>query len=351
MSAPISGEFALISKLRERLEGAGGERSAVAAEVALGAGDDAAVTVPRGATVTSVDLAVDGVHFRRSTASPRAIGHKAAAAALSDLAAMGATAGELYVQLGLPDDLDEDACLEIADGIAGVAAAHGVVVLGGDLARAPVLLLAVTVVGHAPSKDELVTRSGARAGDLVCVTGELGGAAAGLALLERPELAGAVAPAVATELRTRQLEPQPRLAAGRALAGAGARAMIDVSDGLGADAGHLASASAVRIEIEVELIPIAAGVREVAEATGEDPIELAAGGGEDYELVVALGEAAYDDAVALLAREDVTLTRTGRVAEGEGIALRRGSGAELEIEGFDQLRARAPARASPQDPA
>ncbi len=340
-----SGEFALISKLRERLEGAGGERSAVAAEVVLGGGDDAAITVPRGATATSVDLEVDGVHFRRSTASPRAIGHKAAAAALSDLAAMGATAGELYVQLGLPPDLDEDACLEIADGIADVAAAHGVVVLGGDIARAPVLVLAVTVVGHAPSEDGLVTRSGARAEDLVCVTGELGGAAAGLALLERPELAEVVAPGVAADLRTRQLEPRPRLAAGRTLAATGARAMIDVSDGLGADAAHLADASAARIEIEAELIPIAAGVREVAEACGTDPIELAAGGGEDYELLLALAEAAYDDAATLLARDGVALTRLGRVASGEGVALRRRSGAELEVEGFDQLRAR------PRDPA
>ncbi|MEO8092796.1 MAG: thiamine-phosphate kinase, partial [bacterium] len=340
----ISGEFALISKLRERLERGGGERSAASAEVVLASGDDAAITVPRGATATSVDLSVDGVHFRRSTASPRAIGHKAAAAALSDLAAMGATTGELYVQLGLPPDLDEDACLEIADGIADVATAHGAVVLGGDLARAPVLVLAVTVVGHAHSKDALVTRSGARAGDLVCVTGELGGAAAGLALLERPELADAVAPAIAADLRARQLEPQPRLASGGALAGAGARAMIDVSDGLGADAAHLANASAVRIEIEAELIPIAAGVREVAEAFGTDPIELAAGGGEDYELLVALAEAAYDDAAALLAGDAITLTPMGRVAAGEGVALRRRSGPELEIEGFDQLRAR------PQDP-
>jgi thiamine-monophosphate kinase len=346
-TAAISGEFALISKLRERLEGAGGERSAVCAEIVVSSGDDAAVTVPRGATVTSVDLAVDGVHFRRSTASPRAIGHKAAAAALSDLAAMGATAGEIYVQLGLPEDLDEEGCLELADGIAEVAAASGAVVLGGDLARAPVLVLALTVVGHAPSKDVLVTRAGAAAGDLVCVTGELGGAAAGLALLERPQLAAALAPAVATELRARQLEPQPRLAAGRALAGAGARAMIDVSDGLVADADHLAEASAVRLEIEAELIPIAAGVEAVAEAAGSDAIELAAGGGEDYELVVALPEEAYDEAAALLAGDGVRLTRTGRVAAGKGIALRRPDGAELEIEGFDHLRRSPPARRDP----
>ena len=181
-----SGEFALISKLRERLEGASGERSAVAAEVEIGSGDDAAVTVPSGATVTSVDLAVEGVHFRRETAPLRSIGHKALAAALSDIAAMGAVAGEAYVQLGLPPDLDDEGCLEIADGMASVLTEHGVVALGGDISRAPVLLLAVTVVGHAASAEAVVRRSGARPGDVVCVTGDLGRAGAGLQLLSSP---------------------------------------------------------------------------------------------------------------------------------------------------------------------
>jgi thiamine-monophosphate kinase len=290
--------------------------------------------------VTTVDLAIDGVHFRRATASPEDIGHKALAATLSDLAAMGAVAGEAYVQLGLPDDVSEAECLAVADGMAGVARDHGVEVLGGDISRAPVLLLAVTAVGHAPSAGDLVRRPGASEGDIVCVTGELGGAAAGLVLLERPELAEGINGAVADELRRRQLRPEPRLGAGRALAEAGASAMIDVSDGLAGDARHIAEESAVRIEIEASAIPMASGVADVAEAAGLDAVRIAAGGGEDYELLATLPPAAFDPAAAALAAYDLALTRCGRVAAGSGVAILGQSGRALDVEGFDHLRDR-----------
>jgi thiamine-monophosphate kinase len=233
--------------------------------------------------------------------------------------------------------------------MAEVLSEHGVAALGGDISRAPVLLLAVTVVGHAASAEEVVRRSGARPGDVVCVTGDLGRAGAGLQLLEEPSLADSVAPALAEELVAAQLHPRPQLGAGRALAAAGATAMIDVSDGLGADAGHLAESSGAALEIEAELIPVGAGVAEVAEAVGEDPLAFAAGEGEDYALLVALPPDAVEDASQRLARDGVRLTRMGLVSAGRGVALRRGSGAELEIEGFDQLRAPSP-RARHSDP-
>lgn len=317
---------------------ASGERPPLAPQIVAGSGDDASVTVPAGATATSVDLAIEGVHFRRSTSTPRAIGHKALAAALSDLAAMGAVAGEAYVQLGLPEDFHEAQCLELADGLAAVASENAVAVIGGDLSRSPVLVLAVTVVGHAASADALVRRAGASAGDAVYVTGELGGAAAGLVLLERPALRDRLDATLAEKLVRRQLEPQPRLAAGSALAAAGARAMIDLSDGLGADAGHLARASGVRVELEAERIPVAAGVGEVAAAAGVDAIRLAAGGGEDYELLVSLPPEAEGAVAAALAAEGVSLSRVGRVVPGEGVGLTSETGEALEVEGFDQLR-------------
>ena len=228
------GEFELLARIRERLPAPG-------PRLIIGMGDDAAVTVPGGATATSVDAIVDGVHFRRELASLAQIGRKALATALSDLAAMGAEPGEAYVVLGLPPSgLDEDGCLELIDGIAALAAETGTVLAGGDVTRAPALIVAMTVVGHAPRPELLVSRAGARPGELLVLTGEIGGAAAGLALLERPELSVAVGAETAARLRARQLEPRARLAAGQALARAGATAMIDLSDGLGGDARRLA---------------------------------------------------------------------------------------------------------------
>ena len=139
------GEFELLERIRKRLPEPG-------PRVRLGSGDDAAITVPAGATATSVDALVDGVHFRREWSSLAQIGHKALAAALSDLAAMGAEPGEAYVVLGVPADLDEDGCIELLDGIATLAEATGTSLAGGDLTRAPALTLAMTVVGHAPER-------------------------------------------------------------------------------------------------------------------------------------------------------------------------------------------------------
>ena len=153
------GEFELLARVRERLPPAG-------ARVRVGMGDDAAVTVPGGATATSVDAIVEGVHFRRGQASLRQIGRKALATALSDLAAMGAEPGEAYVVLGVPADLDEDGCLELLDGIAALAAETGTTLAGGDVTRAPALFVAITVVGHAPRPELFVGRAGARPGDV-----------------------------------------------------------------------------------------------------------------------------------------------------------------------------------------
>ncbi len=328
----MGGEFDLIARLRAVVEA----RQAPSGHVRIGSGDDAAVTVPSGATATSVDALVEGVHFTRDTFPLSSVGHKAMAAALSDLAAMGAEAGEAYVQLGVPPDLDFDGAEELATGLGDCAAAAGAQVLGGDVSRAPVLWIGVTVVGHAADADELVTRAGAAVGDVLVVTGELGGAGAGLLLLERPELAEAIAPDVATALRGRQLEPTPRLAAGRALALAGATAMIDLSDGLAGDARHLAESGGVRVVAAAERLPLAAGVAEVAAAGGVDPRVLAVSAGEDYELLATLPADRLETAIAAVRETGIELTAIGAVEAGEGVSLRLG-GEDLETGGFDQL--------------
>lgn len=325
------GEFELLARVRERLPAAG-------PRVRLGSGDDAAVTVPEGATATSVDALVEGVHFRRNQASLAQIGGKALAVALSDLAAMGADAGEAYVALGVPADLDEAGCIELLDGIVEIAAATGTAVAGGDVTRAAQLVLAMTVVGHAAEPGQLVARGGAREGDLVVLSGEIGGAAAGLLLLERPELAETVPPETAARLRARQLEPRPLLAAGRALAGAGATAMIDLSDGLGGDAPHVAAASGVRLRIETNTLPLADGVAAVASAAGLDPIRLAVSGGEDYELLATLPPQRLEQASeAVRAAGAGQLTEVGEVVAGEGVEIRLPDSRLLEPEGYDQL--------------
>jgi len=325
------GEFELLAKLRERLPEDG-------PQVKLGSGDDAAVTAPRGATATSVDAIIEGVHFRRGEADLGTIGRKALATALSDLAAMGAEAGEAYVVLGAPADLSEGDFLALLDGLLELGGETGTTLAGGDVTRAPALTLAVTVVGHAPAPEDFVTRAGAKPGDLLVLTGEIGGAAAGRLLLDHPDLAAAVPDGVAAPLLARQLNPMPRLRSGRALARAGAGSMIDLSDGLAGDAGHLAEAGGVALQLDAKSLPLAEGVAKVAEATGRDPLELAVAGGEDYELLATLpAERLAEAKSTVAAAAETTLTTIGRVAEGKGVAIRLPGGGRLEARGYDHL--------------
>jgi len=327
----MMGEFELLEKLRKRLPPDG-------RQVTLGSGDDAAVTLPGPCTATSVDAIVEGVHFRREETTPQLIGRKALATALSDLAAMGADAGEAYVALGRPEDLGEEDLLALVDGLVELAKETGTTLAGGDVTRAPVLMLALTVVGHVRRPDELVPRAGAEPGDALVVTGELGGAAAGRLLLEEPGLGEAVSATIAELLRARQLDPAPRLRSGIALAGAGADAMIDLSDGLAGDALHIADASSTGLRIDAGSLPLAKGVAEVAAAAGRDPLELAASGGEDYELLAALPREKLVVATErMAAAAEATLTQIGEVVSGEGVEIRLPGGALLETGGYDHF--------------
>jgi thiamine-monophosphate kinase len=289
-------------------------------------GDDCAVLdAGSGRIVMSTDVSVEGIHFRAAWLSAEEIGWRAAAAALSDLAAAGARCLGLLAAVTVPTTADDEALVAVMRGVGSAVRSVGGRVLGGDLCRGPGWSLAVTVVGQA---EHPLSRAGAAPGDGVWVTGQLGGARAAVASWK----GGAVPPSWA---RAAFVHPEPRLEAGQWLAAHGATAMIDLSDGLGADAGHLAAASGVGLELDVATLPVSPAARAIG---GDEPaVVLAARGGEDYELLVTL-PAAFGAADADTFRREcgLRLTQVGRVVAGAGAKLLL-DGAPVDARGFDHF--------------
>jgi len=268
------GEFALIELVRQR--------AGVNRQTLIGPGDDAAQIETRDGTfVVSSDLLIEGRHFRRDWSSAEEVGRKAAAANLSDINAMGGVATALTVALGLPADLPASWVLDLAEGFEAECALVGAHVVGGDVTAADQIVIAVTAMGDAAHP---VRRNGAAPGDVVAFAGELGMAGAGFAALNR----GFRSPKAAVDAHR---VPHPPYAAGPQAADAGATAMVDVSDGLLADVGHIALASGVVIDLETVAFTIPEAVSTVAGALGIDPIRFVLSGGDDYALVATFSSA------------------------------------------------------------
>jgi thiamine-monophosphate kinase len=310
------GEFSLIIKITADL--------AAGPDVLVGPGDDGAVLALQPPLVTSLDVLVEGVHFRRDWSPARDVGRKAVAVNVSDLEAMGARATALVVGFSAPPSLELSWALDFTAGLTEEAAAAGVSLIGGDVTRARDITVSVTALGTLDGRPP-VLRSGARPGDVVAVRGRLGWAAAGLVVLGR----GFRSPRVVVEAHR---VPAVSYGAGAGAAVAGATAMIDVSDGLLADLGHVAAASGVTIDLDRASFEIAEPLQAVAAATGTDPHALVLTGGEDHALAATFPDpGAVPDGWSVVGRV--------RDADTEPTVLVDGAPWEAAA-GFDHFRAR-----------
>ncbi len=325
------GEFALIQRLAQLLP-------APSAEVVKGIGDDAAaVDLGDGRMlILTTDMLVEGVHFDLSFTSPRDLGYKSLAVNLSDLASMGCGPGYGLISLGLPPDFEVEAAEELYRGLGECAEQWGAQLVGGDTVSSPaglVINLALTAIMPA---EIMLTRSGARIGDMVMVTGNLGESALGLELLKRGmTIEGDSGHA----LIKRHLRPEPRFSVGGAMKAAGATAMIDCSDGLLADLRHICEASEVGAVVEADWLPISDVARRVADELGVDAVQAALSGGEDYELVITMRPELAEEAAARL-----NLTPIGVIviaSEGMKVADAQGHTLPVESPGYEHFREEA----------
>jgi thiamine-monophosphate kinase len=317
------GERALIARIKARVS--------MPSWVVIGPGDDAAVIQPeRGAyEVLTTDAQVEGVHFDRRFVPPDAIGHRALAVNLSDLAAMGASPRAALLSLALPPSLDVADFEQLVDGVLTVAASHRVTLIGGNITQTSgPLTVDITAIGSARPR-RVLTRAGARPGDVVYVTGALGEAAIGLQRLQAAARSGPAPPKLgeggpADSCVVRYLRPQPRVRAGMLLGrNRAASSCMDVSDGLADCVRQVAEASGVGITLDASAIPIPTEVREAQARRGRDPLEPALSGGDDYELFFTV-RPAHRGRLRMVCQQvgDLPITRIGVVTKGRELLVR-----------------------------
>jgi thiamine-monophosphate kinase len=318
----------------------------------VGIGDDAAAwKAPRShLSLITTDALVDGVHFRLAATTPRALGHKSLAVNLSDIAAMGGTPALAVVALGVTDEVDEQWARDFYAGMAKLAKQHACAIAGGDIVRAPVLTIAVTVVGDV-RKSGLRRRSGVKPGDVACVTGPLGLAAAGLQVCSNEQCSngslGPFSPQHEALLRASYETPTPRVQEGQMLGSSGAtHAMMDISDGLSLDVSRMARASQVDICLDLAALKPHPALAEFQKACSNGPsgpldaAELMLHGGDDYELLVAVDPRSYPHlAKRFKARFKRDLAPVGRFEKGSGNVwlLDNGKRREHAPRGYDHL--------------
>ena len=309
--------------------------------VVVAVGDDAAVVEPgRHDGVLTADMLIEDVHFRRGRGSPTDLGYKSVAVNVSDVAAMGGSPRYAIACVALPPSVEAPWVVELYGGMRQAAEDHGMSVIGGDTNRAGGVVISVTVYGEVPS-GRAVTRGGARVGDRIVVTGLLGAAAGGLRLLEADpqDVKGALGTAWERELAEAHQRPTARVGEGQMLAQGGASAMIDVSDGLAIDLGRLCAESGVGARIRLDDVPVAPAVRELSGVTGDEPIEMALHGGEDYELLATLPPDAVAGVNERISQQyGTSVTEIGEITE-EGLFAVDADGREsaLEPKGWDHF--------------
>jgi len=325
------GEREIIARIRQAVGGAG--------DLLVGIGDDCAVyrTAPDRVSLVTTDTMVAGIHFDLMWHPPAELGRKAATVNISDIAAMGGQPRFALLSLALTPDLGEQWLAEFMAGFLAVLSEHGVVLIGGDTVQGRhESVFSVTVLGEM-AEAEVLTRKGARVGDVVLVSGLLGEAAAGLALCRLglghdpgwQPLVGA------------HLNPFPQVELGRVLAASGlVHAMQDLSDGLATDLAHICTESGVGAVVAAEKVPLSSLLRKAAETCGQSPLEWALAGGEDYQLLLTAGEEQLAPLCALVRKETGReLHPVGRIVEGRGVFLEEaGQRREISYQGYEHFR-------------